>query len=168
MGAWQDFCAAYGGFSQAVEFAIAYEELNRSPEGKQKNALGNGTAKLAIFKASAVAATESSRKKPGTGEVLLKAHLLQHHQYKGGNPPAIGNLTAVARSTELAEELSIAVGTVSSFFKEWFKGRKHYDSYCERQDFGGIAFAMQLMNGDVTPPELRRSLNEETRSMADD
>lgn len=127
----------------------------------------DGTANSALLNGSAAAAKESSRKKPGTGVELLKAHLLQHHQYKCGIRPDIDNLTAVARSTELAQLHDIAVGTVSSFFKRWFKSRKRYDDACERKDRGIIAFALQLMNGDVTPPELRHSLKEEARSLAE-
>jgi hypothetical protein len=141
------------------------QKSNELSQAEQENDRRNHTVNSAQRKTSDQAATESSRKKPGTGEVLLKAHLLQHHQYKGGIPPKIENLKAVACSTELAQLHDIAVGTVSIFFKRWFKSRKRYDKACEREDFGIIAFALQLMNGDVRPPELRHSLQEEARSL---
>ncbi|MCA9063650.1 MAG: hypothetical protein KDA96_11345 [Planctomycetaceae bacterium] len=165
MRAWNEFCDAYESFSRKVEFEVNWEELKGLRNGNR----GKGAASSAKFKASgaAAAAVESSRNKPGTGAELLQAHLRQHHKYKGGNPPMVGNLKRVACSKALAEELEIAVGTVSLFFQKWFGGRKQYDRYCEEENHGAIAFALQLMSGEVAPRELRRSLEEEARSMTE-
>ena len=48
MGAWQDFCIAYASFSQAVEFELTYQELERPPKEKQRRKSGSGNAGTVI------------------------------------------------------------------------------------------------------------------------
>jgi hypothetical protein len=129
MGAWQDFCVAYGSFSQAVEFALSYEELKQSRQGKhggnRLDADMNSSLPITPAVANQPRAVDTDRLSVGIRQPANSDNVSQ------SKPPSQNQLQAYVlhkvmgkRQVFTAEKLLTNQGTISrwvSYVEKWLK-----------------------------------------------
>ena len=87
----------------------------------------------------------------GEAEAKLIAALTKHHQYADGgclNVDPVNN-------NQLARLAHVSKGTSSSFFHKQFSGHDQYKVLCRNETM--LAFALKMLNGEITPAILAGS-----------
>ncbi len=93
-----------------------------------------------------------------TGDKAILAALLKHHQYNGNSimvhmPIGVRELarTLVGKSGDPLPGCSPA--SVKRYFEKRFNGHAKYEALCQSN---GILSRLKLLNGDISPDDLRR------------
>ncbi len=99
---------------------------------------------------------------PGGTPPKILATLLEHHKYKSRsclNFDPIG-------TRELANKADVAVGSVSTFWKDKFGSDGHPGShvaYCRSCVNGRLPLILALLNGDMPPADVLQGIRDDIR-----